>query len=159
LVELKKKFKKVKKIKKNMGNQDSIEKEKEVLTEEDKIKEKNIEIFFKNKIPELKRINFKEIKFEKSIGSGSFGTVWKGELQNLNEIIAVKILKENNFQTSDLLNEIIQEVKCQIFFKDVKNFVKLFGYFFYISETNSVKIGIVMEFIEGKNLNEFIDQV
>jgi hypothetical protein len=41
-----------------------------------------------------------------------------------------------------------------------KNFVKIFGWFFFVNENNDEKnVGIIMEFVNGNNLNSFLIKV
>jgi len=90
------------------------------------------------------KIDFDEIKFFEEIGSGSFGTVSRGEWRG--QDVAIKIVKGDHTQSSDFRNEcnMLQELRCQY----IINFV---GYSLLPD-----KCALVTEFMELGSLSKYI---
>jgi len=90
------------------------------------------------------KIDFDEIKFLEEIGSGSFGTVSRGEWRG--QDVAVKIVKGNHMKSEDFRNEcnMLQELRCQY----IVNFV---GYSILPD-----KCALLTEFMELGSLSKYI---
>jgi len=93
------------------------------------------------------KIDFDEIKFIEEIGSGSFGTVSRGEWRG--QDVAVKVVKGDRMKSSDFRNEcnMLQELRCQY----IINFV---GY-----SVLPDKCALLTEFMELGSLSKYIHDV
>ena len=81
---------------------------------------------------QMSRIDASELKFEKLIGSGSFGQVWKGDWRGL--VVAIKQVKQNSIDEKGNFFLFFQSISSQIYHQ--KNF------FFLINIILSLKFKI-----------------
>jgi len=90
------------------------------------------------------KIDYDEIKFVEEIGSGSFGTVSRGQWRG--QDVAVKVVKGNHMNSEDFRNEcnMLQELRCQY----IINFV---GYSLLPD-----KCALLTEFMELGSLSKYI---
>lgn len=98
---------------------------------------------------QMSLINFKRLTFEKLIGYGGFGRVYRGKLNSIT--VAIKEPIYNGQQSFNMMNRsIIDEARLH-FHLDHPNIIKMFG----ISIQNN-KIYLIMEYAQGGSLRELL---
>ena len=92
-------------------------------------------------------MNMKDYYFEKTLGSGSFSTVWKCKHKETNKIVAIKIIEKTNLVEDQ---KILREI--EILKKLNHPFIlSIYDYF----EDND-NFFLVQEFLEGGNLVDYL---
>jgi len=92
-----------------------------------------------------------EYQIIRELGRGGFGTVYFAKHKILREYRAIKIVKGSEVDSAEEFAKLFQEVKV-LTALDHKGIVKMYCSFSYHG-----KIIIVMEYIHGKNLREYVD--
>ena len=92
----------------------------------------------------------REYLLEEKAGSGAVGVVYKARHTVLNRIVAVKVLHQYHLTNSDLRDRFFNEAKTMSGLSH-PNIVSLYDYV-----TDGDTLALVMEFIEGRPLDEMI---
>lgn len=99
----------------------------------------------------MKRIE--HIEMIEHIGAGGAGSVWKGVDLHTGKLVAVKVLWKNLFKDEKIRKKFIEEAN-QYLYLEHPNIVKLKD---FIAKDSGYYL--VMEYIEGQTLEEYINKV
>src|SRR5271170_5775210 len=83
------------------------------------------------------------------IGSGGMGSVYKAHERETNRMVGVKILQPKLADRKDLVSRFRREARAMSQLSH-PNIVRVFSY----GELEDGSLSIIMEFLEGKNLNQ-----
>ena len=92
-----------------------------------------------------------EFRILQKIGSGGMGSVYKAEQPEMNRMVAIKILHPKLTNRQDLASRFRREARAMAQLSH-PNTVKVFTY----GELDDGSLYIVMEFLEGRNLNRAV---
>ncbi len=92
-----------------------------------------------------------EFRILQKIGSGGMGSVYKAEQPEMNRMVAIKILHPKLTNRPDLASRFRREARAMAQLSH-PNTVKVFTY----GELEDGSLYIVMEFLEGRNLNRAV---
>ncbi|HHH29615.1 MAG TPA: serine/threonine protein kinase [Polyangiaceae bacterium] len=92
-----------------------------------------------------------QFKIIKKIGTGGMGSVYKASQPEMNRMVAVKILHAKLKNRKDLVSRFRREARAMSHLTH-PNTVKVMMY----GELESGELYIVMEYLEGKNLNQIV---
>jgi serine/threonine-protein kinase len=92
-----------------------------------------------------------QFRIIKKIGTGGMGAVYKAEQPEMNRMVAVKILHAKLKNRKDLVSRFRREARAMSHLTH-PNTVKVFMY----GELDEGELYIVMEYLEGKNLNQVV---
>ena len=92
-----------------------------------------------------------QFKILKKIGTGGMGSVYKASQPQMNRMVAVKILHAKLKNRQDLVSRFRREARAMSHLTH-PNTVKVFMY----GELESGELYIVMEYLEGRNLNQIV---
>jgi len=91
-----------------------------------------------------------DYKTLKILGKGAFGVVFKAQHKYVGDVRAIKVVRGQDLDSAQDFAKLYQEVKVMSEL-DHKGIVKLYGSFSYQNH-----IIIIMEYLEGKNLKEWL---
>uniref|UniRef100_A0A6P6Y7T0 Mitogen-activated protein kinase kinase kinase 21-like n=1 Tax=Dermatophagoides pteronyssinus TaxID=6956 RepID=A0A6P6Y7T0_DERPT len=100
---------------------------------------------------EIPTINFNRLQFEKLIGRGGFGQVYRGQYQQ--ELVAIKEPIYHQQKSIEMINDSLKEEARLQFYLDHPNIIKIYGL-----SMNHRKIYLVMEYASGKSLQELLQK-
>ncbi|CAL2040300.1 unnamed protein product [Caenorhabditis brenneri] len=113
----------------------------------DVVEIKGERVILKRPIPKGKfQLMHKDVDFKKKLGSGSYGTVYRGRLVKSNTKIAVKKLDTNNDDES--LAEMMKEARVMQLY-DHPNIVKFYGYI-----VDDIPYLLVLEYCNGGSVED-----
>ncbi len=92
-----------------------------------------------------------QFKILKKIGTGGMGSVYKASQPEMNRMVAVKILHAKLKNRKDLVSRFRREARAMSHLTH-PNTVKVFMY----GELESGELYIVMEYLEGRNMNQIV---
>ena len=92
-----------------------------------------------------------QFRIIKKIGTGGMGSVYKAEQPDMNRMVAVKILHAKLKNRKDLVSRFRREARAMSHLTH-PNTVKVMMY----GELESGELYIVMEYLEGRNLNQVV---
>jgi serine/threonine protein kinase len=92
-----------------------------------------------------------EFRILQRIGTGGMGSVYKAEQPEMNRMVAIKILHPKLTNRQDLASRFRREARAMAQLTH-PNTVKVFNY----GELDDGSLYIVMEFLEGRNLNRVV---
>ncbi len=92
-----------------------------------------------------------QFKILKKIGTGGMGSVYKASQPEMNRLVAVKILHAKLKDRKDLVSRFRREARAMSHLEH-PNTVKVMMY----GELDDGELYIVMEYLEGKNLNQIV---
>ncbi|MCA9618967.1 MAG: serine/threonine protein kinase, partial [Myxococcales bacterium] len=92
-----------------------------------------------------------QFKITKKIGTGGMGSVYKASQPEMNRMVAVKILHAKLKNRKDLVSRFRREARAMSHLTH-PNTVKVMMY----GELETGELYIVMEYLEGKNLNQIV---
>ncbi|MEM1030292.1 MAG: protein kinase [Myxococcota bacterium] len=92
-----------------------------------------------------------QFRIIKKIGTGGMGSVYKAEQPDMNRMVAVKILHAKLKNRRDLVSRFRREARAMSHLTH-PNTVKVFMY----GELETGELYIVMEYLEGRNLNQVV---
>lgn len=101
-----------------------------------------------------------ELEVGIKVGKGSFGDVFKGEIKETKEVVAIKAIEEIPDDTDDkaklteLLNELTAMMKVETFCNKTPKFYGLYR----MKKTNISCIAILFSFIEGNTLDKYLEE-
>ena len=90
--------------------------------------------------------------FEKALGKGRFGTVYRGIEKYQKAPVAIKIMKKKFVQMHKFVHQVRREIEIQCRL-DHPNITKLYGYFH-----DSTSVYMVQELAEGGSLYEYLEK-
>jgi hypothetical protein len=86
----------------------------------------------------------------------------KGIDLNENKYVAIKLLKDDfneNFFDDIAFQRFLKEISIQLELKNEKNIVKILGYSVFKNYLEESKLCIILEYVDGKDLANFINSV